>query len=131
MSFKVHQKKKFLLFSCVIWMLQIVLPNEFDIIDKAAINSFYGTNLLRRLQSLGIEHLVIMGCETQHCIEIAVRTATIIEVGYTTLGNEKLTPQQIINRHNITLHGHYNFDHFSLVQKSTEDIFSQKHHTFR
>ncbi|GEK31717.1 hypothetical protein KZO01_20260 [Kurthia zopfii] len=56
---------------------------------------------------------------------------TLIEDGHTTLGNEKLTPQQIIDHHNITLHGHYNVDHFALVQKSTDDVFSPKHHTFR
>lgn len=40
----------------------IVLSNDCDILDKAATNAFYGTNLLQRLQSLKIEHLVIMGC---------------------------------------------------------------------
>jgi nicotinamidase-related amidase len=42
-----------------------------------------------------IEHLVIMGCETQHCIDCAFRTATIsgfdvtlVGDGHSTLGNE-------------------------------------------
>lgn len=56
---------------------EINVPTEAKVFDKSATNSFYGTGLLEHLNSQQIEHIVIMGCETQHCIDTAVRTATI------------------------------------------------------
>ena len=53
---------------------EIHLPVETKFFDKAATNSFHGTGLLNYLKSNKINHIVIMGCETQHCIDSAVRT---------------------------------------------------------
>jgi nicotinamidase-related amidase len=117
---------------------EIIVPTESKIFDKSATNSFYGTGLLAFFKSQHIEHLVIMGCETQHCIDSAVRTATIsgfdvtlVGDGHSTLGNEDLTPEQIIRHHNTTLHGHYNVDHFSIVRNTVEDLFSPTHDSYR
>lgn len=117
---------------------EISIPSESRIFDKSATNAFYGTGLLEYLKSQHIEHIVIMGCETQHCIDSAVRTATIsgfdvtlVEDGHSTLGNEVLSSEQIIRHHNTTLHGHYNVDHFSIVRKSGEDLFRPTHDSYR
>jgi len=120
------------------------IHNEIDILaetkifDKTATNCFYGTGLLEYLKSKNINHIVIMGCETQHCIDSAVRTATIsgfdvtlVSDGHSTLGNDILSAEQIIEHHNTTLHGHYNVDHFSIVRDSGENLFRPTHGSYR
>ena len=117
---------------------EINVPTEAKFFDKAATNSFYGTGLLEYLKLQHVKHLVIMGCETQHCIDSAVRTATIngfdvtlVGDGHSTIGNDVLSAEQIIKHHNATLHGHYNVDHFSIVRNSEEDLFSPTHDSYR
>ncbi|CAG9622707.1 cysteine hydrolase family protein [Sutcliffiella rhizosphaerae] len=117
---------------------EINVPTKAKVFDKSATNSFYGTGLLEYLKSKHIEHIVIMGCETQHCIDSAVRTATIngfdatlVGDGHSTLGNDVLSKEQIILHHNTTLHGHYNVDNFSIVRKSEEDLFCPTHNSYR
>lgn len=117
---------------------EITVPTEAKIFDKSATNSFYGTGLLEHLTTQHIEHIVMMGCETQHCIDSAVRTATIsgfdvtlVEDGHSTLGNAVLSSEQIIQHHNTTLHGHYNVDHFSIVRNSEKDLFRPTHNSYR
>ena len=116
----------------------IMVPPTAVIFDKAATNSFYGTPLNAYLKENNIEHLVIMGCKTEHCIDTAVRTATIhhydvtlVGDGHTTSHSKILSAEQIILHHNETLHGHYNVDHFSLVRHTNEDLFRPSHHTYR
>lgn len=123
-GFQVHQK--------------INIPPTSMIFDKKATNSFYGTGLLDYLKDHEIEHLVIMGCQTEYCIDSAVRTATIngFDVtlaadGHSTRDSSVLTAEQIINHHNKTLHGHYNVDHFVIVRKSEENLFQPTHNNYR
>lgn len=85
-----------------------------------------------------IEHLVIMGCKTEHCIDTAVRTATInhfditlVGDGHSTTDTSILPAEKIISHHNETLHGHYNVDHFSVVRNSQEDLFQLTHNNYR
>ena len=94
---------------------EINVPTNAKIFDKAATNSFHGTGLLNHLRIQQMEHVVIMGCKTQHCIDSAVRTATIsgldvtlVGDGHSTSDNDVLSAEQIIMHHNSTLHGHYN-----------------------
>ena len=116
----------------------IHVPLGAKVFDKAATNAFHGTGLLHYLQTKEINHIVIMGCETQHCIDSAVRTATIngfdvtlVGDGHSTCGNDILKHEQIIQHHNKTLHGHYNVEHFSIVRNSDEDLFQPTHDTYR
>ncbi|MEH7494721.1 cysteine hydrolase family protein [Neobacillus niacini] len=108
------------------------------IFDKKATNSFYGTGLLDYLKDNEIEHLVIMGCQTEYCIDSAVRTAsingfdvTLAADGHSTRDSSMLTAEQIINHHNRALHGHDNVDHFVLVRKSEDDLFQPTHNNYR
>ncbi|SMO77610.1 cysteine hydrolase family protein [Melghirimyces algeriensis] len=117
---------------------EINVPQEAEIFDKAATNSFHGTELLSHLQSKEIEHVVIMGCATQHCIDSAVRTATIcgldvtlVSDGHSTTDSDVLSAEQIIKHHNETLHGHYNVEHFSIVRNAEEDLFNPTHDSYR
>ncbi|GAF64139.1 isochorismatase hydrolase [Bacillus sp. TS-2] len=117
---------------------KITRPARFKSFDKLATNAFYQTGLLEHLKKEHVNHLVIMGCSTQHCIDTAVRTATVngfdvtlVADGHSTADNEQLSGDQIIQHHNQTLHGHYNVDHFSIVRTSTEDLFKPTHNDYR
>ena len=55
----------------------IDIPTKAMILDKEATNAFYGTPLLKVLQDNQIEHLVVMGCKTEHCVDTTVRMATV------------------------------------------------------
>ncbi|WKA51963.1 isochorismatase family protein [Planococcus liqunii] len=112
--------------------------NPAAIFDKKATNAFYQTPLLSFLQSQHIEHIVIMGCKTEFCIDTAVRTATIndfdvtlVQDGHSTTDSQVLTAEEIIAHHNHALHGHDNIEHFSLVRNSNEDIFVPTHNNYR
>ncbi|MGP4063549.1 isochorismatase family protein [Oceanobacillus sp. M65] len=117
---------------------EIHLPTKAMFFDKAATNSFHGTGLLNHLTSQEIKHIVIMGCATQHCIDSAVRTATIsgfdvtlVGDGHSTSDSVSLSAAQIIKHHNETLHGHYNVEHFSVVRDAEEDLFYPTHDSYR
>ncbi len=116
----------------------IKVPSTAIIFDKAATNSFYGTPLHEHLSENNVDHIVIMGCKTEHCIDSAVRTATInhfdvtlVGDGHSTSDSKNLSANQIILHHNEILHGHYNVDNFSLVRNSTEDLFTPVHNNYR
>ena len=116
----------------------ISVPSTAVIFDKAATNSFYGTRLQEYLSENKIGHLVIMGCKTEHCIDTAVRTATInhfdvtlVGDGHSTSDSKILSAEQIIRHHNKTLHGHYNVDNFSVVRNTNEDLFIPIHNKYR
>ncbi|WP_199690378.1 MULTISPECIES: isochorismatase family protein [Clostridia] len=117
---------------------QIHVPKGSHFFDKRATNAFHGTNLLQYLKNQKTEHVVIMGCQTQHCIDSTVRTATIngldvtlVGDGHSTTDNEVLSAKQIIDHHNKTLHGHYNVEHFSIVRNAEEDLFQPTHDLYR
>lgn len=117
---------------------EINVPAETKFFDKAATNSFHGTGLLDHLKSQKVKHVVIMGCKTQHCIDSAVRTATIsgldvtlVGDGHSTTDSDALSADQIIKHHNHTLHGHYNVEHFSVVRNAAEDLFHPIHDSYR
>lgn len=116
----------------------IKLVKDAPFFNKLATNSFYQTGLLEHLKQQKIEHIVIMGCQTEHCIDTAVRTATIngfdvtlVGDGHSTTGNAALSAPQIIAHHNLVLHGHYNVDNFSVVRNTEEDLFSPTHNSYR
>lgn len=116
----------------------IDVPTNAIILDKTATNSFYRTPLLKLLQDNEIKHIVMMGCKTEHCIDTAVRMATVIgfdvtlvQDGHSTTESETLTAEQIINHHNDILHGHYNVDNFSVVRKAAENLFQPTHNDYR
>lgn len=117
---------------------KINVPSDAKIFDKSATNSFHGTGLLNHLRTQQINHVVIMGCKTQHCIDSAVRTATIngldvtlVGDGHSTTNSDILSAEQIIKHHNETLHGHYNVEHFSIVRNAEENLFHPTHDSYR
>lgn len=116
----------------------IQIPETASYFDKYATNAFYNTGLLEYLQANDIQHVVIMGCKTEHCIDTAVRTATIhgldvtlVADGHSTNGSDYLSPEDTVAHHNNILHGHYNVDHFSLVRSADEALFEPTHNRYR
>jgi len=116
----------------------VKVPTNAKIFDKVATNAFYGTLLMDFLKENEIEHLVIMGCKTEHCIDTAVRTATVnhfdvtlVGDGHSTTDSSILSAEKIISHHNEILHGHYNVDNFSVVRTSQEDLFQPIHNNYR
>ncbi|MGE7623000.1 isochorismatase family protein [Viridibacillus sp. NPDC096237] len=117
---------------------QIKVPLTAKVFDKEATNSFYKTPLMDFLKDHEVEHLVVMGCKTEHCVDTAVRTATVnyfdvtlVEDGHSTTDATNLSADKIINHHNEILHGHYNVDNFSVVRNSSEDLFKPTHNNYR
>ncbi|RIW31977.1 cysteine hydrolase [Bacillus salacetis] len=116
----------------------IHVPEDSMMFDKSATNSFHGTELLPYLKAMDARHLVMMGCATEHCIDSAVRTATVsgfdvtlVADGHSTTDNDVLSAEQIIKHHNKTLHGHYNVEHFSVVRNAAEELFQPTHDSYR
>lgn len=118
---------------------EINIPEEKAVFfDKKATNAFYKTDLLPYLKDRSVSHLVIVGCKTEHCIDTAVRAATIngfdvtlVRDGHSTTDSDVLSAQEIIAHHNHTLHGHYNIDHFSVVRDADEPLFQPIHDQYR
>jgi nicotinamidase-related amidase len=104
------------------------------VIKKKATNAFYLTELKDTLRELKVEHLVVVGCKTEYCVDTSSRSATVLGFdvtlvadGHSTTDNKVLSAEQIIAHHNCNLHGLDNVNHFILVRDSTESIFDHKH----
>lgn len=117
---------------------KISVPKTAITFDKTATNAFYKTPLLEYLKDNRIEHIVIMGCKTEHCVDTAVRTATVngfdvtlVTDGHSTTDSNTVSAETIIKHHNEALDGHYNIDHFSDVRSSDEELFEPNHHIYR
>lgn len=77
---------------------------------KTTPDSFHRTPLHELLQQRGVTRLVIVGLQTDFCIDTTVRRAlslgyavTLVSDAHTTLDNDVLTAAQIIAHHNATL----------------------------
>jgi Amidases related to nicotinamidase len=113
-------------------------PDGAPIFDKSATSAFYHTPLLNYLQDRGIKHLVITGCQTEYCIDTAVRMGTVSGFDVTLVGDAHgttdspvLSAEQIIKHHNQVLHGYDNDDHFSVVRNADDDLFQPIHDNYR
>lgn len=113
------------------------LPGE-PVVYKKATDSFHGTTLHEQLQALGIDHLVIVGCKTEFCIDSACRKATtlgydvtLVGDGHSTGDNAVLTGEQIVAHHNATLHGMGNLEPFIVVRSSQDSLFEPIHDSYR
>lgn len=109
-----------------------------QIIHKKATDSFHRTGLHEELQALGINHLVIVGCKTEFCIDTACRRATtlgydvtLVREGHSTTDNAMLSAEQIVAHHNTLLHGLDNADNFIMVRGAEENVFEPTHDQYR
>ena len=88
-----------------------ISPEEGDIIiQKDTPDSFLKTSLDQELKEKGIEHLYLVGIQTEVCVDTTCRSAfskgykvTLVSDLHSTWPSAELTAQQIINHHNRTL----------------------------
>jgi nicotinamidase-related amidase len=99
-----------------------IIPEDGDIIiQKTTPDSFLKTTLDQELKEKGIEHLYLVGIQTEVCVDTTCRSAfskgykvTLVSDLHSTWPGNELTAQQIINHHNGTLRW------FADVQSSDE-----------
>jgi nicotinamidase-related amidase len=113
------------------WQIHSAIkPHAEDlIIRKRASDSFFETTLQRELETRGIKHLVVTGCQTEYCVDTTARRAvslgydvTLISDAHTTVDNKVLTAAQIIAHHNALLDGFDAGSHAIAVKPAEEVI---------
>ena len=106
-----------------------IAPTNGDIVvHKRACDSFFDTDLQSKLEKYDINHLVVVGCMTEYCIDTTCRRAvslgydvTLIKDAHTTCDNELLTAAQIIAHHNSLLDG-LNAGEHEIILKSANEM---------
>jgi nicotinamidase-related amidase len=102
------------------------------VVHKRASDSFYATSLQRELQAQGIKHLVVVGGQTEYCVDTSVRRATTMGYDVTLVGDAHttddydeavLTAAKRIEYHNEVLDGFRTDDHVIKVRPTHEVIF--------
>jgi nicotinamidase-related amidase len=89
------------------------LPGE-PVIDKRRPDSFHETSLISALEAAGIGRLIVMGAQTEVCVDTTCRRASslgfevvLVSDGHSTWDNATLTADQIIRHTNETLAGRF------------------------
>jgi nicotinamidase-related amidase len=85
-----------------------IQPQSDDIVIlKYRADSFYDTSLHEQLKVLQINHLVIVGVQTEFCVDTTCRTSfslgyknILVSDGHSTFDSDILTASQIIDHHN-------------------------------
>ncbi len=97
-------------------------------VQKQACDAFHQTSLQQELKKRGIEHLVVVGAQTDYCVGTSVRRATtcgydVMLVGdaHTTEDNDILTAEQVIAYHNVLLNG-FRTNNYTITVKPTSEI---------
>ncbi|MBT2636852.1 cysteine hydrolase family protein [Bacillus sp. ISL-39] len=88
-----------------------ISPEEGEIVvQKTTPDSFLKTTLDQKLRKKGIEHLFLVGIQTEICVDTTCRSAfskgyevTLVSDLHSTWPSSELTAQQIINHHNKAL----------------------------
>ncbi|HET7627105.1 MAG TPA: cysteine hydrolase family protein [Bacillales bacterium] len=116
----------------------IRVPESAPIFNKSANNAFHETPLLGHLKEHEVEHVIIMGCQTEYCIDSAVRSATdhgfdvtLVSDGHSTTDSPVLKGEEIVKHHNQTLHWFGNQARFVQVRSSEENLFDPPHESIR
>jgi len=94
------------------------------LIDKTGPDPFDGTDLQMELESLEVNHIIVMGMQTETCVSATVRQAvklgyavTLVEDGHTTFDWEEITAVEAIANYNLDLS-----KYADLVQAQAVDI---------
>jgi len=88
-----------------------IAPAEDDVvIRKCHSDSFQGTDLQRVLENYQIKRIVMVGIQTEYCVDTTCRRAyslgydvALVQDGHTTWDTEQLQASQIIAHHNEVL----------------------------
>lgn len=90
-----------------------IAPVEGEVVvQKHHPDAFQGTNLQRELEAKSIERLIIIGIQTEYCVDTTCRRAyslgydvTLVKDAHSTWDTDHLTAPQIIAHHNDVLGG--------------------------
>ena len=94
------------------WIIcSAISPVQGDpIIEKRTPDSFHETPLKEELGKRGIQRLVVVGLQTEYCIDTTCRRAfslgyevTLVEDGHSTMDSDILKAEKIIQHHNSVL----------------------------
>jgi nicotinamidase-related amidase len=88
-----------------------IAPTEGDlVVQKAVSDSFYETTLQRELEARGVTHLVIVGAQTEFCVDTTCRRAaslgyrvTLVADGHLTGDQDPMKWNQVVAYHNAIL----------------------------
>lgn len=91
----------------------LIAPQDEDLrVVKYYADPFYETKLHEQLKALGVDSLVIVGVQTEYCVDTACRTAfslgyksMLVSDGHSTYDSDLLTAGQIIQHHNNVIGG--------------------------
>jgi nicotinamidase-related amidase len=82
------------------------------VVHKRACDSFFETTLQEELRRRRVDHLVVVGCMTEYCVDTTCRRAvslgydvTLVSDAHATADTEELSAAQIIAHHNALLDG--------------------------
>ncbi len=77
------------------------------VVEKSSCDSFYQTNLQNVLQDLGVKNLIIMGMQSEFCVDTTCRRAfsmgynsILTKDAHSTFDSESLTGEQIVHHEN-------------------------------
>jgi len=98
------------------------------IVHKRASDAFHATSLKQELDRRRIRHLVVVGGQTEYCVDTTIRRATtcgyditLAGDAHTTYDGDTLTAAQIIAFLNETLDG-FRTDTSAIIVKPTREI---------
>ncbi len=108
-----------------------IAPQEGEpVVHKQSPDSFYDTTLQQELEKRGIKHLVIVGAQSNYCVDTSSRRAvsvgydvTLVSDAHTTEDSDVLTAEQIIAHHNSTLDSFWAGEHRIQVKPTDEVAF--------
>ena len=110
-----------------------IAPQEGEpVVHKRASDSFHATSLQWELETRGIKHLVVVGGQTEYCVDTSVRRATtmgynvtLVQDAHTTIDYDEavLTAAQRIDYHNEVLDGFRTDGHVIRVKLTDEVSF--------
>jgi nicotinamidase-related amidase len=86
-------------------------PNDI-LIEKKTPDAFHETDLMKTLDKKGIQRLVIVGLQTEFCVDTTCRRGSLlgykiqlVKDGHSTWNSDDLSADQIIAHHNSVLSG--------------------------
>lgn len=108
-----------------------IAPRDTElIVHKRASDAFHATPLKQELDQRGIKHLVVVGGQTEYCVDTTVRRATtcgynvtLVQDAHTTLDSMPWLATQIIAYHNDILDRFTSDDYMITVLPTSKIAF--------
>lgn len=115
------------------WQIHPAIAPRADetVVRKESPDAFHRTNLQEELQARGIKSLIVMGMQTEYCVDTTTRRAVtqgydvlLVSDAHTTYDNKTLKAEQITAFYNETWNGFWADEHAVRVRSAEEIVFS-------